>query len=214
MTHVTCRLTAKNRDQLRNPTLGNRVWASFTFTFFVSMNDSCTSAHVWHVSARRSATLPGRPLCAGGVYVRSSPVSLCSLRGSPGALDSDVNWPSQLCCVWLQDLELTTNGPAITRTAALFIQAPAQNPLVCSSTRQCSWLQLWVSCTVVRRCCDCTATLAPTTNVQTRLRQSSLLPQHRISCRELLHVSESLSRNVRHSRTHSCNTTNAVNPLQ
>ena len=24
MTHITCRLTAKNRDQLRNPTLGNR----------------------------------------------------------------------------------------------------------------------------------------------------------------------------------------------
>jgi len=31
MTHVTCRLTAKNRDQLRNPTLGNRVWATFPF---------------------------------------------------------------------------------------------------------------------------------------------------------------------------------------
>ena len=30
MTHVTCRLTAKNRDQLRNATLGNRVWATFT----------------------------------------------------------------------------------------------------------------------------------------------------------------------------------------
>ena len=29
MTHVTCRLTAKNRDQLRNPTLGNREWATF-----------------------------------------------------------------------------------------------------------------------------------------------------------------------------------------
>jgi len=29
MTHATCRLTAKNRDQLRNPTLGNRVWATF-----------------------------------------------------------------------------------------------------------------------------------------------------------------------------------------
>jgi len=28
MTHITCRLTAKNRDQLRNPTLGNRVRAS------------------------------------------------------------------------------------------------------------------------------------------------------------------------------------------
>ena len=34
MTHVTCRLTAKNRDQLRNPTLGNRVWATFTFNFY------------------------------------------------------------------------------------------------------------------------------------------------------------------------------------
>jgi len=31
MTQVTCRLTAKNRDQLRNPTLGSRVWATFTF---------------------------------------------------------------------------------------------------------------------------------------------------------------------------------------
>jgi len=31
MNHVTCRLTAKNRDQLRNPMLGNRVWSTFTF---------------------------------------------------------------------------------------------------------------------------------------------------------------------------------------
>ena len=30
MTHITCRLTAKIRDQLRNPTLGNRVLATFT----------------------------------------------------------------------------------------------------------------------------------------------------------------------------------------
>ena len=31
MTHVTCRLSAKIRDQLRNPTLSNRVRATFTF---------------------------------------------------------------------------------------------------------------------------------------------------------------------------------------
>jgi len=31
MTHITCRLTARNRDQLLNPTLGNRLWATFTF---------------------------------------------------------------------------------------------------------------------------------------------------------------------------------------
>jgi len=33
MTHVTCRLTAKNQDQLRNLTLGSRVRASFTFQY-------------------------------------------------------------------------------------------------------------------------------------------------------------------------------------
>jgi len=32
MTHVTCRLTAENRDQVRNSTLGSRVWATFIFT--------------------------------------------------------------------------------------------------------------------------------------------------------------------------------------
>jgi len=37
MAHVTCRLTAKNRDQLRNPTLGNGVWATFTFTFYATL---------------------------------------------------------------------------------------------------------------------------------------------------------------------------------
>ena len=31
MTHVTYRLTAKYRDQLRKPTLGNQVWAIFSF---------------------------------------------------------------------------------------------------------------------------------------------------------------------------------------
>jgi len=36
MTHITCRLTAKNRDHLRNPTLGSRVWATCTFTCIVN----------------------------------------------------------------------------------------------------------------------------------------------------------------------------------
>jgi len=29
--HLQAELTAKNRDQLRNPTPGNRVWATCTF---------------------------------------------------------------------------------------------------------------------------------------------------------------------------------------
>ena len=46
MTHVTCRLTAKNRDQLRNPTLGNRVRASFTFFTLSSVVSG--RAGLWH----------------------------------------------------------------------------------------------------------------------------------------------------------------------
>ena len=34
MTHITYRLTVKNRDQLQNPTLCKRVWATFTFLVF------------------------------------------------------------------------------------------------------------------------------------------------------------------------------------
>jgi len=32
LTHDTCRLTAKNWDQLQNSTLGSRVWATFFTT--------------------------------------------------------------------------------------------------------------------------------------------------------------------------------------
>ena len=65
MTHVTCRLTAKNRDQLRNPTLGNRVWA--TFTFFTCQYDCCRSSSSGELSGQEqpsaqssgtSATVP------------------------------------------------------------------------------------------------------------------------------------------------------------
>ena len=49
MTHVTCRLTAKNWDQLRNPIVGARVWATFTFTFIsrqlVPKNLRCKPVH-------------------------------------------------------------------------------------------------------------------------------------------------------------------------
>ena len=45
MTHVTRRLTAKNRDQLRNPTLGNRVWT--TFTFFLMVQRTVKKQNGW-----------------------------------------------------------------------------------------------------------------------------------------------------------------------
>ena len=49
MTHVTCRLTAKNRDQLRNPTLGNRVWATFTFLYATRRDYATKIRPLWIV---------------------------------------------------------------------------------------------------------------------------------------------------------------------
>ena len=37
MTHVTCRLTAKNRDQPRDHTLGNRLWVTFYLILRIAM---------------------------------------------------------------------------------------------------------------------------------------------------------------------------------
>ena len=37
MTRITHRLTAKNRDQLQNSTLGNRVWATFRFASIINI---------------------------------------------------------------------------------------------------------------------------------------------------------------------------------
>jgi len=47
MTHVTYRLTAKNRDQLWNPMLGNQVWATFTF---LQRQKTIVSKYPFHLS--------------------------------------------------------------------------------------------------------------------------------------------------------------------
>jgi len=54
MTHVTCRLTAKNRDQLRNPTLGNRVWATFTFYLLDVLDDDFREGQVYRWGGKLS----------------------------------------------------------------------------------------------------------------------------------------------------------------
>ena len=48
MIHITCRLTAKNWNQLRNPTLSNRAWATFTFTV-VELSVRCVLVVLWNV---------------------------------------------------------------------------------------------------------------------------------------------------------------------
>jgi len=61
MTHVTCRLTAQNRDQLRNPMLGNRVWTTLTFLPLVccSNADSCVKSSFLGGSKCRPGSFEG-----------------------------------------------------------------------------------------------------------------------------------------------------------
>ena len=69
MTHVTCRLTAKDRDQLRSPTLGSRVRATFTFrsqTIFWSQTKFETL-----VSAKDEVALRMHDAVSGAVYIRA-----------------------------------------------------------------------------------------------------------------------------------------------
>jgi len=61
MNHVTCRLTAKNLNQLRNPTLSNRVWAtlffiSSEFLHFIKNVKNCDAT--WRDDAEHLLTAP------------------------------------------------------------------------------------------------------------------------------------------------------------
>ena len=63
MAHVTCRLAAKNRDQLRNPTLGNRVWATFlpelvAASLVWSLSSLLCSVSVKYYCREKSTTIP------------------------------------------------------------------------------------------------------------------------------------------------------------
>jgi len=60
MTYVTCRLTAKNQDQLRNPTLGNRVWATFLFLVEVM---SANVSNIYHFLVGRKCQRKGEMIC-------------------------------------------------------------------------------------------------------------------------------------------------------
>jgi len=57
MTHITCRLTAKNRDQLRNPTLGNRVWATFFIFSKLFYKFSIQSPHLSDAVSQKFLTI-------------------------------------------------------------------------------------------------------------------------------------------------------------
>ena len=110
MTHVTCRLAAKNWDQFRNPTLGNRVWATFTFIF--------TQTHT-----RLTALFPGLPGWAGTRKVK--PIWI--LLKQETVSGSGISWA--ICKSAPRSRQVTTPAPhhsVVYRPDAL----PAAQPTV------------------------------------------------------------------------------------
>jgi len=99
MTHVTCRLTAKNRDQLRNPTLGNRVWATFLRDFYCR-HPSLYSLHV--VASTNSHRVDMRPASSTvncyDVFVSIAPLFTLTLQQQ-----QPVN---RQCTVYCRDLRI------------------------------------------------------------------------------------------------------------
>jgi len=95
MTHVTCRLTGKNRDQLRNPTLGNRVWSTFTFFTLVYIDQlrpaarTLRTTHTNRLNRENNRdtrnvplpVFPGRPCftCRRRRYRRTALICACRL---------------------------------------------------------------------------------------------------------------------------------------
>ena len=65
MTHITYGLTAKNRDQLRNPILGNRVWA--TSTFFTTLTSGFDFQHRVSCWCSLVTMALNAPFCARGI---------------------------------------------------------------------------------------------------------------------------------------------------
>ena len=102
MTHVTCRLTAENRDRLRNPTLGNRVWATFTFLL-----------GLWLLPVVSRCGLPVRLLAFQSRYIHRSISSIGSSRGSASS-DHHYHMSHAWLLAWIIS-RLVNNAALISR---------------------------------------------------------------------------------------------------
>ena len=96
MTHVTCRLTAKSWDQLRNPTLGNRY---FLYLVFAAVGCADTAALVNTTVVRGGGAICSQHYCsrllcdvALGCADTAAPVNTTAVR-------SAVSITVAACCV-------------------------------------------------------------------------------------------------------------------
>ena len=88
MTLFTCRLTAKNRDQLRNPLLGNRVWATFTFYVFGRQANPSDADQIYSAINSRAQKLRSSTGAAAAAARPSSPAAACKDTSLPASSSS------------------------------------------------------------------------------------------------------------------------------
>ena len=133
MTHITCRLTAENRDQLGNPTLGNRVRA--TFTFFMDAGGSSHERACTRTASSYSVRISGcdESCCSptASDVVRLPNVVQHAIRPYSCAANS---------CVKAKFHYTDPTGPDRTRTDphGLFLETRAADPGLRQSPRTLS----------------------------------------------------------------------------
>ena len=108
MTHVTCRLTARNRDQLRNPTLGNQLVTFMNHSQSLAMRGQ--TIFWWH---RIDTAVARHHISHGVCWTVQSGWRIEILRGGRlslaprnHVLDGNGHWRQVVnkttICVWLQ----------------------------------------------------------------------------------------------------------------
>ena len=117
MIHVTCRLTAKNRDQLRNPTLGSRVWATFTFTLNIAVDERLQTSEI-RLRFIQLKRWPFVALKIGGTTVNYHTLESVGYAYSPKiTLMLPVSTPCSACAIVSWSKELMTSGGHYTRAS-------------------------------------------------------------------------------------------------
>jgi len=110
------RADCQERDQLWNPTLGNRVWATFTFYLYTS-NDHVSADWPWRTGCfpvewchrRRCCATPHRP-----AYLDAAPSTICC---SPSGRSGDVATPTKTHSTSLSSLRSASEQTMTSNTS-------------------------------------------------------------------------------------------------
>ena len=146
MTHVTCRLTVKNRDQLRNPTLGNRVWATFTFlsTGLIFVTPVASGA-----AERANVGLCSAPSCPlldpSSVPAHKTPYRAMDRLSSEWLAMSDDRWIGNVGGVAEACVQARDRNPAANPWAALHRRTHTRGSVPSLSRRSPAGLRLYTA---------------------------------------------------------------------